>query len=395
LAAAAPGLASKKERLKPPVPVLMMVRELDLGGIERDVSKLARHIDRSRFEPHVASYLPFGARFQELSGAGIPVLHLPVTSLFSRTAVQSAFLLRRYLRERRIRIVHAFDAPTDIFGIPLARLFRVPVSIASQLWVHGISPGWYARLVLGSCRLSTAVYVNCNATKRQLVEERGQDPNRVFVCHNGVETDVFHPPGQPRAAGAPSPRGHPPDAPVVIGSIAVLRPEKSLTTLLKAFALVLEGHPQARLVIAGQGPMLPQLEAQRRQLGIGHACRFLPPPESVADLMRTIDVYVLPSLSEAFSNALLEAMACGCCPVGSRVGGTPELIAEGERGLLFEPGNAGELAAKLALLVENPGLRRTYGDASAAFAHGTLDIRMVAGRLADFYTRLLERSEEG
>jgi glycosyltransferase involved in cell wall biosynthesis len=111
--------------------------------------------------------------------------------------------------------------------------------------------------------------------------------------------------------------------------------------------------------------------------------------------MRTIDIYVLPSLSEAFSNALLEAMACGCCPVGSRVGGTPELIADGERGLLFEPGNVEDLAAKLSLLIENPSLRRRYADASAAFAHGTLDIRMAAAQLADRYTALLERSERG
>jgi len=375
---------SKLKRMKSPVPVLMMVRELNLGGIERDVSKLARHLDPTRFEPHVASYLPFGARFQELSGAGIPILHLPVTSLFSPTALKSSLLFRRYVAEHGIQIVHTFDGPTDLFGIPLARLLRVPVSVASQLWVHEISPRWYARSLVYSYRLATAVYVNCHAAKRQLVEEKGVAPEKIFVCHNGVETRVFHPPLEARHTGFA-------ESPVIIGSIAVFRPVKDLLTLLDAFALVLRKHSNTRLVVAGAGPMLPDLEARSRELRLGDACRLLPPPESVADLMRTIDIYVLTSLSEAFSNALLEAMACGCCPVGSRVGGTPELISEGERGMLFEPSNAEDLAAKLSLLVENPELRRRYSEASAAFAHGTLDIRAAAGRLADHYTALLER----
>lgn len=362
----------------------MMVRELDLGGIERDVSKLARHIDRSRFLPHVASYLPFGARFQELADRGIPILHLPVTSLFSPSVTRSAVRLLRYLKENDIRIVHTFDAPTDIFGIPLARLAGVPVAIASQLWVHRIRPFWFAQTVQCCYRLSDAIYVNCAAAKRQLVQEKGLEPDRVFICHNGVETDVFYP-RQESCDARPS------RLPVVIGSVAVMRPEKGLSTLLEAFALLLRTHPQTRLVIAGRGPMLHGLKARSRELGIAEACEFLPPPESVASLMRSIDIYVLPSLSEAFSNALLEAMACGCCPVGSRVGGTPELIAEGRRGLLFEPDDAGELAQKLSLLVESPELRRGYSDASVAFAHGTLNMPAVAGRLADFYTGLLER----
>ncbi len=371
-------------RLSDPIPVLMVVRELDLGGIERDVSKLSRNLDRSRFRPHVACFRPGGLRWREIDAAGIPLLHLPVTSFRSPSALQSAGRLRAYLKQHSIQVVHAFDAPTDIFAIPLARAFRVPVAVSSQLWLPSYAARSLQRMVNVTHRLSDAIYVNCRAVERGLVDEERIDARRVRVCYNGVETGVFHPPAEPR----PDPD---PAAPLVVGTVAVLRPEKGLSLLLQAFASVRERVPSMRLLIVGSGPMLAELTAQSRQLGIDAACEFHPAAGNVADLLRTMDIFVLPSLSEAFSNALLEAMACGCCPIGSNVGGTPELIADGERGLLFEPGNAEDLAAKLARLACDSPLRSHFGLAAAGFAHDKLSITVAAGRLADIYSELLAR----
>jgi glycosyltransferase involved in cell wall biosynthesis len=90
--------------------------------------------------------------------------------------------------------------------------------------------------------------------------------------------------------------------------------------------------------------------------------------------MRAIDIFVLPSYSEAFSNSLLEAMACGCCVVGSRVGGTPELIGENERGLLFQSRNVEDLAEKLLLLARNTELRKQLGTRASEWARTELSI---------------------
>ena len=79
------------------------------------------------------------------------------------------------------------------------------------------------------------------------------------------------------------------------------------------------------------------LAAARRRLGIFPDCVFEPATPRVADWLHAIDIFVLPSLSEALSNSLMEAMACGCCVAASRVGGNPELVAHGETGMLFEP----------------------------------------------------------
>lgn len=359
-----------------PIPVLMMVRELNLGGIECDVSKLARNLDPSRFQPHVAAFLPYGVRRDEIAAARIPILHLPVTSLKSASALQGALRLFRYLREHAIQVVHAFDAPTGIFAIPVARLARVPVAVSSQLWIQGDS-----RPLRLAYRLSTAVYANCEAVKKQLVEEKRVPPERVFVCYNGVETRIFYP---SRPDGPPDP-----GAPVVIGAVAVFRPEKDLVSLIDAFARLRETYPRTRLVLAGAGPTLQELEARRADLRLADCCDILPPPANVADLMRNIDIFVSCSRHEAFSNAILESMACGCCPVGSRVGGTPELINHGERGLLFEAGNVDDLCAKLSRLLANPSERREFASAAAAFARDELGIHVAARRLAGAYMDLL------
>jgi glycosyltransferase involved in cell wall biosynthesis len=140
---------------------------------------------------------------------------------------------------------------------------------------------------------------------------------------------------------------------VVIGIVCALRPEKGLHTLMEAFRKVKAGRRGVKLAIVGSGPMLAELEAA----GDGD-CHFQPAERNVAPWLRAMDIFVLPSLSEALSNSLMEAMGCGCCPVASRVGGNPELVTDGETGLLFPVGDADALAERLALLLDQPEYRR-------------------------------------
>lgn len=364
------------------IPVLMMVRELGWGGIERDVSKFARHLRKYDVQPHVACFNPGGARWREIEAAGIPLLPLPVRSFRSKSAVEGARTFKRYVRENNIAVVHAFDVPTDVFGIPLARLMRVPVTISSQLCYRELSPVPMRMLMAVVDRIATGVFVNCNAIREHLANEWRVSRPRIHVVYNGVETNEFNAEGRRR----------PPvlqDASVVIGTVAVLREEKNLPLLLEAFSKVLTVNSGARLLIVGSGPMRADLERQAEELGIRRACVFEEASPAPAEWMRAIDIFTLPSRSEAFSNALLEAMACGCCPVASRVGGTPEMVADGERGFLFERNNLAEFTEKLVLLATNDSLRRQMGNAAAAFVREYLNMDVAASRLAGVYKELL------
>jgi glycosyltransferase involved in cell wall biosynthesis len=124
---------------------------------------------------------------------------------------------------------------------------------------------------------------------------------------------------------------------------------------------------------------------------VSESCHFEPATRDVAQWLRCIDIFVLPSLSEALSNSLMEAMACGCCPVASRVGGNPELVNPETTGLLFEAGDAGDLAAQLRKLIGNEDLRRRYADASAALIASDFTHRASAARMGEIYADNLRR----
>jgi glycosyltransferase involved in cell wall biosynthesis len=370
-----------------PIPILLTVRELHHGGIERDVTKIAIHLNRSRFEPHVASYHAEGMRFEELSRVGVPLLHLPVSSFKSPTTLTAAMRMRRYIRKHEIRLVHSWD-PSAVFAVPLARTLRVPVVLSSMLGNRDLLDQRTRRQIRWTDRMVDTVVVNCEAMRRHLIDDEHFPNERIQLCYNGVDTGQFFP--------APAPKPAPvADASFLIGSVCVLRPEKALHLLQEAFACIRHLRPGMKLLLVGSGPELPRLQINCRRLGIQDDCVILPATSQVPQFLRAFDIFVLSSHSEAFSNTLLEAMACGCCAVGSRVGGTPELIGNDERGLLFRSGDAGDLAEKLATLVRNEQMRRELGFHAEEFAKTRLNIEIAARRMADIYELMLQRKTAG
>lgn len=364
---------------KKPTPILLMARHLEQGGLERDLTKLALHIDRSRFEPHVATYFDTGMRLDELRHANIQVLHVPVTSIASRSAFHGLARLCGYIRERGIRLIHAFDS-TALLATIAARCVGVPV-ITSQLSYRSILDKRTALILRISDRLTDVVHVNCEAMKRYMIEDEHVPAERVFLCYNGVDTNVFF----------PAPISKPAASVLVVGIVCALRPEKNVLILQQAFANVRSYSPGMRLRIVGGGPELGRLQENAARLGIAEVTEFIPASVDVAEWMHSMDIFVLPSYSEAFSNSLLEAMACGCAVIGSRVGGTPELIGDNERGLLFERGDVRGLTTKLERFIRNETYRRQFGVAAAKFARENLNLQLNVARHSENYEKLLGR----
>jgi len=361
-----------------------MARDLDQGGVQRDVAKIAMGLDRKRFEPHVATYFAEGLRYQELRAAGVPLLHVPLTSLLSAQALQSAIKMRRYIKQHGIRLVHAYDV-SGVFCIPVARSMRVPVTIASQLSYREILDRRTQRLLRMTDGMADAVLVNCEAIRKYMIEHEHIPADRVELCYNGVVTTEFFPAPIPQADAISK-------ASLVIGTVCALRPEKALPLLQEAFSQVRRLDSNMKLVIVGSGPQFASVKENALRLGIEEASVFIPATRNVATWMRSMDIFVLPSYSEAFSNSLLEAMACGCSVVGSRIGGTPELIGSNEeRGLLFKSGDAADLAGKLSKLITDIDLRRNLATLAVNFVRNNLTIEIAAERTATIYEKLLQR----
>lgn len=360
-----------------PIPVLLMVRELTIGGCERDLTKLAKHLDRAQFTPYVGCFHPNGYRADELREAGIPIVEFPVRSFYSYSAIRAARIMRRFLREHKIQVVHPFDVPTDIFAVPVAYACRVPAVLSLQLSFRDMYTPLYRRFLRLTDPLADRIVVNSNAVRQDLIDNEGLRPDRVFLCYNGVDTSIFFPIPKP------------PSANLTIGSLCVLREEKRLDLLLAAFAKIRHLRPGLKLLIVGSGPMLEPLEKQARDLGID--CTFEPAQSDVAPWFHRMDIFVIASRTESFPNALLEAMACGCAPIGSNVGGIPELIDHGRSGFVFKPGSVDDLAAQLEQLVLSDDLRKSFSAAAAEKTRTRFSMEVHVETTQALYRELLGR----
>lgn len=365
-----------------PTPVMLLIQHLGPGGSERQLFEIATNLDRRLFTPHVGCFRTDGVMDRRLRERGIPVLQLPVESFISAAAIYSAWKLARYFGRNGIKIVHAFDMPMACFGVPLARAARVPVVLSSQRGHRDALPGQFRRWMRFSDRIAHGIVANCEFMSRHLREEEGVPAERIHVCRNGVDAAVFVR-RDPRAGTS------------VIGTVCALRPEKGLTTLIEAFAQVHAVRPDARLIVTGGGSELEGLKALAGSLGVDQACRFEPMTTDVPRALDRLDVFVLPSLSEALSNSIMEAMASGLCVIASRAGGNPELIADGETGLLFDIGDAAGLSRQILRALADDALRAKLGQAAARRMREEFSIPASVERMQEIYQYHLRRSGNG
>jgi glycosyltransferase involved in cell wall biosynthesis len=350
------------------------------GGSERQLAATALNLDRGRFVPHVASVTE-GFHAAELRRAGVPILHLPLRSFYHPGTLLVARKLRSYIRTQGIRLVHTFDYSLSLFGVPVARSCPGVVTLSSQRFYMDLVPAKYRRPLLLTHKLAHGVVANCEEMRRHLSQDYRYPGGRIQVCYNGLDTEVFCASGRKRLTGTE-------DASLVIGTSCVLRPEKNLAQLLEAFASVRNVRSGMRLLIAGSGPERDRLVALSVTLGIAAECVFLPSTANVAEALRGIDIFVHPSLSEGLPNAVMEAMACGCATIASRVGGCPEVVENETSGLLVKPGDRESLTSRLRLLVEDDALRMRLATAAAARMQ-EFSIAKAAERMGQIYEAAL------
>jgi len=226
-----------------------------------------------------------------------------------------------------------------------------------------------AALEGGNARRASRVLVPSEHSRRRAVEAYRLDPERVSVVPEGLDLGPWREGAEGRAGGA------------VILSVARQYRRKDTRTLLEAFSRVRGRHPAAALRIVGGGPELPALRARAAELGLGAAVTFLgelPDDEAVRREYLAADVFCLPSLQEGFGIVLLEAMAAGLPIVATRAAAIPEVVPDGEAGLLVPPSDPEALAEALDRLLSDPDLRRRLGEAGRRHVE-RFDWKIVAG----------------
>ena len=199
-------------------------------------------------------------------------------------------------------------------------------------------------------------------------------PRTVRVLRNGIDLTRFDPPTERR------------EGPVVV--VARLSPEKDIDTLLQAASLAVREDASFRLEIAGDGPCMADLQRTTADLGLHDCVRFLGQVREVPALLARAGLFVLPSLTEGVSLTLLEAMASGLAVVATRVGGNPEVVADGETGLLVPPRDPRALAAALLRLRRDDCERRRMEMAGRRRVERYFDVRRMTAAYEKMYLGL-------
>jgi glycosyltransferase involved in cell wall biosynthesis len=362
--------------------ILLLGDTLNLGGTEGQFAEIACGLNRSRWDLHVSCLKAEGPLRARLEAAGIKAWSCGRGPFKSPRFAVAVWNLARYLRSQRIHLLHSFDFYSNILGALAARLAGTPVIIASQRDLGNLRPRFQQSFHRGVLRLAHYILVNSAAVAERVGLNGRLGRPRIVLVPNGVDADRFSP--CPGSNSRPARQ-------VIIGTLTNLRPEKGVLDFFRAAAMVHDKNPEARFVIWGDGPLRDQLTTLISNSRLETAVELRGATTEPEVALRELDIFVLPSLSEACSNALLEAMATGLSIVATHVGGNPALVEDGASGLLVPPGDPATLADAINRLIKDPSLAAEFGihARERVLAHFSID-QMLAG-IDAFYHEAVAR----
>lgn len=358
--------------------VLHVVRSLRIGGLEAGVVNLATRLPRSKFEQAILCLEGPGELASRVP-RDVPVLSCVPHGRWpwQRHELTAVKLLRDFKPD----ITHARNYGAWIDGAFAWLCAGRPGKLAFSFhgWdstrVMSYRRAWCCRVL---ARMSAVAAVSAG-TAREFAAETGIRPERFATLSSGVDTHLFRP-GQTASIERTDKR-------IVIGCVARLVPVKRIDLLIDAFAKVASGG-SAELRLIGDGPLRGDLERQACRRGLDRQVRFLGDRDDVAEQLRELDIFVLPSAREGRPTSVMEAMASGLPIIATRVGAVSRLVDDGETGILVPADDAGALAAALAVSISDAPLRKRLGAAARAKAERELSLEVMVRNYSDFYRRL-------
>lgn len=361
------------------VHVLEVIGNGIVGGMESCVARLVQRLPRERFR--ITALCPYDGPFSErLRALGIDcgIAAMPEHAS-SWDAIQSTCAL---VRTAGIDVLHAHLPNAHVLAGIVGRM----TGRAVLGTIHSRQIGMTELEVHRAA--DTHLCTVCRASELQVLGV-GVERSRLSCIANGIDTHEFRPaPESPQARDQDDSTAAPaaPRTPM-IGFVGRLSPEKGPEVFVRAALLLRDRLPNARFVIAGDGPSRERVEALAAQYLLDDRLELLGTRDDMPSVYRGLDVLVSSSHSEALPLAVMEAMACGVPVVATRVGGVPELVAHGSTGWLVEAGDFQGLATAAASLIEQPETHARFAHAARARVVERFDI----ARHVDAYAALLER----
>jgi glycosyltransferase involved in cell wall biosynthesis len=370
--------------------VLFLIDNLRPCGAQKALLAMARALRAAQADPRVWCLGGTSEFEEEFRAAGVPVLGKPGSAL---ATLLEPLALRRYLKRERIELLQTLLFHSDVAGRIAGRLARWsdagkrrPVIVSSVRASNLRNRGWQFRLARWTAPLADAFTPVSRRTLEFSARTEGVAAERATVIPNGIDFAEWN--SLPDAAAARAKLRLPRDA-FVVCTLGRLHEQKGIEFLLAAARTVAEQVPSATFLVAGYGPLRERLEAQARRLGVDTRVQFLGYRRDIAVLLAASNVFVLPSLWEGMSNAILEAMAAGKPVVATAVDGAVDQVLPGETGLLVPPGDADALARALLDLARDPRKAQEMGTKGRERVRREFSLDRMTDAYIELYRRLL------
>lgn len=370
-------------RTEPIRTILFLSTSSGPGGAEQVISNLAASIDPEKYRG-VLCIFRSGWLQERSQSRGVPTYVIPTQGM---TDWRWACRFRDLLKDEHVDLIHSHEFDANVQGAAVASYLGIPL-VAT---VHGKHYFWEKlrrRLAYRwVSRRATMVAVS-EDLKRFIVEKVGIDSTRITVLYNGVDVPAAPDPFDIEAFRREM---NLPEIDRVVGVVGNLYPVKGHQYLIDAIPKVLDQCPKTSFVFAGRGHLESDLKLQVNRLGLEKHVHFLGLRQDISRILALLDVFVLPSLSEGLSMAILEAMMAGKPVIATSVGGNPEIVVDRETGFLVPPKDSHALAESLMALLKDRGLAIKYGEKGKRRAERQFSLQAMVNAYQSLYDACLRR----
>lgn len=361
-----------------------------VGGAEKHMHLLAKHLSKEKFKVSVvcSKYKRLDQWCETMKKDNINVIRMAVSHKHDPRHYTQ---LKKIIKDQQASILHI-----HLWNPGACRyaFWAAPKTVKIVTTEHDPFPlsGLKKTFKKKTLRKTKKTIAVSSANAEQMLLWYPELKGKITVIHNGIDLEAFereliHFSQQENQKIRTHLLKASPDDEIML-TIAALHPRKGLVYLLEAFKKVHEAEPHTRLIIIGEGPQKKELEKKIKKLKLTESAAILDYQENIPKILKSADLFVLPSVKEAFGLVLLEAMAAQLPIIASNVGGIPEIVEHQKNGILVAPGDSEALAEKILLLLQNKPLAEKL----AFLGHHRVkefDIKKMVQKTEEVYDHLL------
>jgi glycosyltransferase involved in cell wall biosynthesis/peptidoglycan/xylan/chitin deacetylase (PgdA/CDA1 family) len=361
---------------------------MKMGGSEKNIFDTIRSLDRNKYIPYVFA-LQGGEMVEKSNALGIYAKTIGLGKIFSLNAMRKGIRLFRFLRKEGIHIVITYHHDADIWGGLIARLARVPIIISNRrdLGFQLEKKHIWAYRILNNIIYDHIIAVS-DAVKQKSAKEQWTRPSKITTVYNGIDLRSYS--GEDDAISVKKELGID-ETKAIVGMVASFRSIKGQIYFVEAAAEILKKCPRTQFIIVGFKDTEYYQEVRKliQSLGISKHIICTGHRGDVPALISMFDIAVISSINEGFSNAILECMASGKPVVAPRCGGNPEIVVDGQTGLLVSPCNSDELAEAITSLLEDKKLRFLMGQRGQLRVQHSFSLDNMLSEITELYEYFL------